>query len=93
MERCVHRKRPAADPCRAADRAGPEHRVPLPERLQESGEEQRSSRLISQIGASLNRIGKMPLMVFIPSAAFLFYMIRVCGVLRAAPNTFSPEEL
>ena len=27
--RCVYRKRPAADPCRAADRAGPEHRVPL----------------------------------------------------------------
>ena len=31
-------------------------------------------------------------MVLIPSAAFLFYMIRVCGVLRAAPNTFSPEK-
>jgi hypothetical protein len=35
----------------------------------------------------------MPLTEEKPSAAFLFYMIRVCGVLRAAPNTFSPEEL
>ena len=26
------------------------------------------------------------------SAEFLFYMIRVCRVLRAAPNTFSPEK-
>lgn len=34
----------------------------------------------------------MPLMVLIPSAAFLFFMIRVCDVLRAAPNTFSPEK-
>jgi hypothetical protein len=34
----------------------------------------------------------MPLTEEKPSAAFLFYMIRVCGVLRAAPNTFSPEK-